>query len=124
MKKLITLGIASALGALLFVGCSSSSSTPAPASSSHDAKTVDSTFFSKHLTQEKAHKLIISAGKEAGWKMTKFKSNAIIAEKIDEENTKSVTITFNNDSFEIYPDNSDLKDAIIDAEKNSNSKSH
>lgn len=121
MKKLITLGLVSALSVLVFVGCGGAG---ASAPSSHDAKTAESTFFTKHLTQEKAHKLILSAGEEAGWKMTEFKSNSVIAEKIDGEDTISVTISFDNDSFEIHPENSDLEDAIVDAQKSSDSKGH
>ena len=116
MKKFITLSLVSAVTALLFIGCSSS--TPAP--SSNDAKTADNTFFSKHLTMEKAHKVILTAGEEAGWKMTEFKSNAIIAEKTDGEDTIAVTISFNNDSFDINPKNSDLEDAISEAVENMN----
>ncbi len=122
MKKLVTLSLVSALSALVLVGCSSNSSPAAP--SSHDAKTKDNTFFSKHITMKKAHKSILKAGKENGWKMTEFKSNTIIAEKFDDGETTAVTINFNNDSFGINPKNSDLEDAIMDEIEKGNTEGH
>jgi len=119
MKK-ITISLVSALSALLFIGCSASSQ---PTPSSHDAKTANSTFFNKHSTQEKVHKLIMKAGEEAGWKMTKFKSNELVAEKTNNGETVAVTIHFDNNSFEIDPQNNDLHDAILD-EANTISSSH
>ena len=65
-----------------------------------------------HLSQEKFHKLIIKAGEKNGWIMTKFKSNTLIAEKVENDNTLSVTITFNKTSFNVLPANSELEGAI------------
>ncbi len=124
MKKLVTLSLVSAVTALVFIGCGGSTPEPSAPQSSHDAKTADNTFFSKHLTMEKAHKVILTAGEEAGWKMTEFKSNAIIAEKTDGEETTAVTISFNSDSFDINPENSDLADAISKAVENMDKKGH
>ena len=101
MKKVISLGVASALSTFLLVGCGGVS----PSVQSH----------SKHMTQEKVHSIIKKAGKEAGWKMTEFKNNAIIAEKIDGSDSKAVTITFDKHSFNISPSDSNLEDAIQSA---------
>jgi len=107
MRKVITLGIASALSALVLVGCGAAISPEAHTGETHN----------KHMTQEKIHKIIKKAGENNGWKMTEFKSNAIIAEKIDGDDSTSVTVTFNKGSFDIAPANSDLEDAINSALK-------
>ncbi len=117
MKKSITLSLASAFTALLFIGCSASNTATPSAPSSHDAKSAGSTFFSKHLTQKKVHNLVVHAGEKAGWKITEFKTNAVIAEKTDNGETTAVTISFNSNSFEINPENDDLHDAIEEAGK-------
>ena len=110
MNKMITIGLVSALSALLFIGCSASNQSTLR---SHDAKTVDSVFFIKHLTLQKAHKLIMVAGERDGWKMTEFKVNAMIAEKIGSE--ESYTVTFGKDYFDVTPSNSSLTSTIEDA---------
>ena len=119
MNKLIKLSLVSALSALVFAGCSGANAGP-----SHDAKTANSTFFTKHMTMEKAHKAILKAGEKAGWKMTEFKSNTIIAEKTDDGETTAVTVSFTNESFEINPEESDLNDAILDEIEKGNEEGH
>lgn len=69
----------------------------------------------KNLTHEKVSKIIVEAAEKAGWKMTEFKSNAFIAEKIDGKDSVATTITFSKDSFDISPDNDDLEDIVSDA---------
>ena len=106
MKNIVTLSIVSIFTTLILVGCSAKSSSP----ESHSG-----TMSNKNLTQEKVHKIIKSAGEQNGWIMTEFKSNALIAEKADGDDSKSVTITFDKHSFDVEPSNSDLEDAISDA---------
>jgi len=107
MRKVITLGIASVLSALVLVGCGAATSPETHTGEIHN----------KHMTQEKIHKIIKKAGEDNGWKMTEFKSNTMIAEKIDGDHSTSVTVTFNKGSFDISPTNSDLEDAINSALK-------
>ena len=57
----------------------------------------------KNLTQKQIHDTIKSTGEEKGWIMTEFKHNTLIAEKIAENNTVSVTIKFNKSSFYVSP---------------------
>ena len=106
MKNFITLSIISIITTLTFVACSAKTSGP----ESHSG-----TMHNKNLTQEKVHNIIIKAGEEDGWKMTEFKSNTVIAEKMNGSVSKSVTITFDKSSFDISPPDSDLADAIGDA---------
>ena len=105
MKKFITLTLLSALSIVFLSACGSE-----PSPESHTG-TVEK----KHMTQEKVHKIIKKAGEEAGWTMTEFKSNAMIAEKIDGDNSVAVTVTFSNSDYDIAPENSELDDAIDSA---------
>ena len=70
-----------------------------------------------HMTQEEMHNKIKYSCENAGWIVTEFKNNAIIAEKIDENSTLAITVKFDGSSFELSPQNSDLK-AIISAKLN------
>ena len=67
---------------------------------------------SRHLSQEQFHNIIMSAGEKSGWIMTKFKSNSIIAEKMQKDNSIAVTIKFDKSSFNVLPANSELEGAI------------
>ena len=110
MKKIVTLGLTLALGSLMFSAC-----TPSASNSDSDAQEAGYTHLKKHMSLEEVHNKIKKAGEDAGWRMTEFKENSIIAEKIDGDETTSVTIIFSNDYFELSPENDDLKDAIEDA---------
>ena len=69
----------------------------------------------KNLAHEEVSKLIVEAAEKAGWKMTEFKSNAFIAEKIDGKDSVATTVTFGHGSFDIAPENSELEDIVSDA---------
>jgi len=102
MKRFITITILSALSIILLSACGSE---PSPESHTGDVE-------KKHMTQKNIHKIIKKAGEDAGWTMTEFKSNAIIAEKIDGDNSIAVTVTFSNSFYDISPANSEL-DSIV-----------
>ena len=105
MKKVITLSILSLFSIFALSACMSTASPEA------HTGTVEK----KHMTQKKVHKIIKKAGEDAGWNMTEFKSNAMIAEKIDGDDSVAVTVTFSNSSYDISPENSDLATAIDSA---------
>ena len=105
MRKVITLSILSALSIVLLTGCWSE-----PSPESHTGMVEKG-----HLTQKKVHKIIKKAGEDAGWTMIEFKSNAMIAEKVEGDNATAVTVTFTNSSYDIVPENSELDDAIDSA---------
>jgi len=65
-----------------------------------------------HLTQTEMHHTIKNAAEKEGWNTTEFKNNALIAEKMTEDNSISVTITFSKSEFFISPENIDLQNAI------------
>ena len=112
MRKIINLGVAVVLGTLLASACSSKTAHPS------DAKTANYTKFEKRLTLKQAHDLIVKAGEENGWRMTAFKENAVIAEKLNGDNAIATTVYFNENSFYVSPGNDDLEDAIEDALEN------
>ncbi len=115
MKKVITLGLVSALSTMLFIGCGSTTPAVKAANTPTGEKVHTGEIHKQHMTQEKVHKIIKKAGEDAGWKMTEFKSNTLIAEKTDGEASTSITITFSPDSFDVLPANSDLESVIGDA---------
>ena len=114
MKKIITIGLISALSTFLLVGCGGS--TPdANDPESHTLELGSTSATGKHVckySQEDIYKMIKAAGEKDGWKMTEYKSNAFIAEKIDGDNAESVTVTFHGHSLDIEPENNDLKDTL------------
>ena len=105
MKKIITLSILSVFSIVLLTACGAQ-----PSPESHTGEIT-----MKHLNQHKVQKIIKKAGEDAGWIMTEFKSNAMIAEKIDDGDTESVTVKFGTSSYDISPENSELKSAIDSA---------
>jgi len=83
-----------------------------------DAKTAEYTHIKTDMTQNEIHQVIFNAAEDAGWRMTEFKDNALIAEKSDGDDTVAVTISFSRDYFFISPKNSDLQNILEDALEN------
>ena len=73
-----------------------------------------STVIKRPLNQKELRQAIMAGGKDAGWRMTEFKSNAVIAESLDEDFSLTVTIYFDNKGFYFMPEGNipDLSDAI------------
>ncbi|MEO1937905.1 MAG: hypothetical protein ABGW85_04630 [Sulfurimonas sp.] len=107
MKKLLKLTLASAI-VLLMASCSATGGPDA------DTQTASFEHFKPKHSLSEVHDLIVQAGKENGWRMTEFKDNEIIAEKVSDDNTKAVTIKFAKNYFHIEPEDGDLEDAIKD----------
>ena len=106
MKKVILSIVLSLSSALVFTSCNSGPSSP-------EDKSGYITL--SHPTQETVQDIILKTGTSNGWIMTKFKNNAIIAEKIDGDDTVSTTVTFDKSSFNLDPKNSDLRDLLNEA---------
>ncbi len=96
------------LSTLLIVACSTK---PTP---DMDVKSMDYIHFSHEIPLKKVNNLIKEAGEEAGWRMTEFKENSLIAEKIGDGVTEAVSVNFSTTSFHLTPANSDLQEAIED----------
>jgi len=101
MKRIITLGVVSILSSFVLVGCGGTS--PSTPNAIHT-----------ELSQKKIGAIIKTAGEEAGWRMTEFKKNAILADKTDGDELISTTVYFDKHSFSTDPKNDDLEDAISD----------
>ena len=106
MQKTILKSILWALSLFVVVGCAT-----APRYD-NDAQHISYVKITHHMTLSQVHKLIKQAGEEAGWRMTDFKENALIAENISDTSTDAVTINFSTDFFNLSPANSELKEAI------------
>ncbi len=111
MKKVITLSIVSLLSTFVLTGCMGGSAAPSKHDS--DAKHENRVYIDKNLKLESIRYTIKNTGKRLGWIMTDFKSNSIIAEKIDANTNKTVTVTYDKSSFELSPDDENLKEAIL-----------
>ena len=105
MKKVIILGLVTSLSVLLLSGCGGE-----PSPEAHTGMIEK-----QHMTQEKVQSIIKQAGEDAGWIMTEFKSNALIAEKLDGDNAEAVTIKFSKSSYDLQPENSELESIIDEA---------
>jgi hypothetical protein len=83
-----------------------------------DAKTADYTHLEKTIPMKKMHALIMESAIEDGWRVTEFKENQLIAEKVQSDETVAVTVTFSENSFYISPKNSDLQETLEDRLEN------
>ena len=91
---MIKIVLASAVSMLLFTGCGGGGNIQTAEDSISGG--VELTLQS-HTKTETLHDAIMKAGKKNGFKMTEFKSNAIVAEKADGDDSASATVTFSND---------------------------
>ena len=106
MKKIIILGISTILSSLVFNACSTSSPKLG------NVETSTYIYFKHAMPLKKVHTLIREAGEKDGWRITEFKENKLIGEKLEDGTMKAVTITFSKNYFDISPKDSDLESAI------------
>ncbi|MGB6020481.1 MAG: hypothetical protein WBF77_12895 [Sulfurimonadaceae bacterium] len=104
MKKMIKITLASAVSMLLLAGCSAGGIQTAEESMSGGYELT----LKGHTKTETVHDAIMEAGEATGLKMTEFKSNAIIAEKVDGDDSASATVTFTNDKIIIMQETGDI----------------
>jgi len=114
MKKILSLSLISALTLVLSTGCNSTTGDPSVSADALHVNTHDN---------EKVARAIKEAGEKNGWKITEFKNNEVVAEKIDGGETVSSSIKYENGRIEFSNDAaaSDLSDDIEDALVNSSS---
>ncbi|MBU1657604.1 hypothetical protein KKG72_00950 [bacterium] len=108
MKNIIKMGSASLLSMLLFVGCSAGNS----AAVLQEKGATERISINKSLTQKDIHEIIKNVGEKEGWIMTEYKTNSLLAEKINGDTTTAVTINFDTSSFFVSPQSDDLAKAI------------
>ena len=112
MKKIIIGSVAVVLSTFLLSGCSTNAT---PSHASGDAQAVDYIHFDKKINSKSMQKILKNVGESEGWRMTEYKNNAMIAEKISDAEAEAVTITFSKDFFYTNPRNRSLESAIKDA---------
>ncbi len=112
MKKIIISSVAVVLSTFLLSGCSTNAT---PSHASGDAQAVDYVHFDKAINSKSMQNILKKVGEREGWRMTEYKSNAMIAEKIDAPDEEAVTITFSKDFFYTNPRNKSLESAIKNA---------
>jgi len=105
LKKLLSLLALSALALVLSTGCASTTN-------SEEAHAGN---YSK-LTHKQIHDAIMNGGEKAGWKMTEFKDNEVLAETFEDGEGEVVSIKIHNGhvSYEGEASHGDLEDAIYD----------
>jgi hypothetical protein len=111
LKKLLSILALSTLTLVLSTGCASKGSSDAHSGT--------------HITTKQIHHAVMVAGKKAGWTMTEFKGNEIIAEKFDDGQGEMVTVKIHDGRVSYHGDASygDLEDAVYD-ELHSEKPSH
>jgi len=112
MQKMIKLTLATATAVLLLTGCGGGNTQTSDESMSGGSEL----HIEGHTTNKKLHEAIMKAGEAQGLKMTAFKSNAIIAERADGDNSAVATITFSKDKVIIMEESGDIDaDDLLEA---------
>lgn len=126
MKKILSIVTTSVMTIVLASGCGASPETGGDTSlemhaqiDRHDEATNKSAIYVGHVDTEKIMKTIKIAAQKDGWKVTEFKSNALIVEKIVDGEAMSSTIQYHNDH--VYGNNDhasmdtllELRDSIV-----------
>ncbi len=133
MKKILSITLISALTLVLSAGCSSKEPKEPVKMGAHidktDESTVKTAIYIGDMKTEKAILAIEKAGKKAGWRVTEFKSNAVIVEKVVGDKTISRTIKVYNQhiSGEEKASGSELhelREAIVKELQKKNKSSH
>jgi len=104
MKNTVKITLVAALSLLLLSACSGDNTQTAEGTSNSSSELI----LHSHTRSKKVHDAIMQAGEESGLKMTEFKSNAIIAERIDGSNSASATIMFSKDKITIMQETGDI----------------
>lgn len=99
---------------ILFTNSCSSKEEITPVKEATYLAGSDSTVGRKLFSKNKMYQAIIDGGRDAGWRMTPFKSNGIIAEYLDGDDSLVVTVYFDSYGYDFSPegDISDLREAI------------
>jgi hypothetical protein len=107
MNKVLTLALVSALTLILSAGCSTKGKIM-------DAEASKEALYTNNHSYEKVANAIVKAGKTTNWKITKFKSNEVIAEKVGSGETISSSIKMFDGYLEFSNNSqtSDLRSAI------------
>ena len=106
MKKILKIGLIGCVASVLMSGCVGNNLVVND--NGHIA-------INKKISKTGVHDVIMEAGSQAGWRMTEFKINEIIAENTSDKSAEAVSIYFTNKYFFTRPNNDDLNEAIVEA---------
>ena len=109
MKKRLTVSIIAFVTTLFVVGCASGSTGVG------ENKGVEYEHIKKEMTLKEVHDTIAESARAQGWRVTEFKENVLIAEKMGGDTTTAVTISFAKDRFTLSPENDDLEHILEEA---------
>jgi len=129
MKKILSLSLISAITLVLSAGCSMKSTDMSPRTDKTDESTMKTAIYIGDTKTEEAISAIKKAGKKAGWRVTEFKSNAVIVEKIVGDETLSETIKIYNkhisgDKPSTRSEFNELREAIVEVLQEQEESSH
>ena len=128
MKKILSLSLISAITLVLSAGCSSKSTMGAHIGE-HDESTVKTAIYIGDTKTEKALSAIKKAGEKTGWRVTEFKSDSVIVEKVVDDETLSRTIKVHNhhisgDKAASSSEFHELREAIVEELQEKEESSH
>ena len=129
MKKILSLSLISAITLVLSAGCSMKSTDMSPRTDKTDESTMKTAIYIGDTKTEEAISAIKKAGEKAGWRVTEFKSNAVIVEKIVGDETLSETIKIYNkhisgDKPSTRSEFNELREAIVEVLQEQEESSH
>jgi len=101
MKKMLQITLMATALSLVITGCSMKSG------GAWQEQTMSGSMESMvpaDISKKQLHKAILSAGEKSGWKMTEFKSNSLVAEKMEGDESASATISYGEKALDIVKD--------------------
>jgi len=104
MNKVVKIALASTISMFLLSGCGGSNTQTAEDSVSGHAELT----LQEHINTKKLRAAIMKAGEAEGLKMTPFKANSVIVERVDGDDSASATVTFSRDKIVIIPETGDI----------------
>ncbi len=121
MKRILTIILISIITVMVSSGCKDTSSAIPSEPSVRDMKISEKALYVGVHDNEKLSKIIKRAAKKTGWNITEFKSNEVVAEKTDAEDTVSSSVCFSHGyvEFSNNDDTADLREAIKEELSNS-----
>jgi len=112
MKNTVKITLVAALSLLLLTACSGENTQTAEGTASSSSELI----LHSHTSNKKIHDAIMDAGEDNDLKMTEFKSNAIIAERMGGANSSSATIVFSKDKITVIQENGNFNtDDLLEA---------
>ena len=129
MKKILSTTIISAISIMLITACSSKEPTMGAHIDKTDESTIKTAIYIGNMKTEKAILAVEKAAEKNGWKVTEFKRNAVIVEKVIGDKTINRTIKVHNkhisgDKQASGYELSNLREAIVEEVKNENNPHH